>query len=192
MKKLMLTSVLSTFILSFCMSQEEHPSAQIGLTGLPIIYLNSSVSNELGTIDGFAGYITLGKFVSDHIAIGFRPFIGKVNNFGSMGLNAYSRLYFGQKKSRAFVDANAGLGAVWYADEGESPFFHFRDGTNAMFNVAFGPGADFHLKNDFFLEVTAQYLWMKDLSAPAGFSVWKSVIPSIGVVKYLYPSDIGG
>ena len=175
---------------AFCFSQEDRPSLQIGLTGLPIFYLNGNFIVDSPGIDGFATYFTIGQFVSKNIVLGGRPFVGSVNGFTSIGGNAYSRYYFGSKKSRAFLDANVGFGKIWFAPNGELQFFN-RDALNGnLFNFAVGPGMDFHLKNDFYIEVMVQYLQMENLSNNFGGFIGETIIPSIGVVKYFKSSEI--
>lgn len=190
MKNYFLPFVLTILISSFCFGQEDRPSLQIGITGLPIFYLNGNSNVGSPGVDGFATYFTIGQFVSKNIALGGRPFVGSVNGFTSLGGNAYGRYYFGSKKSRIFLDANIGFGKIWYAPNGEFQFFNRDALSGNLFNFAAGPGMDFHLKNGFYVEATVQYLQMENLSNNFGGFIGKTIIPSVGVVKYFESSEI--
>ena len=99
-KKLVMkiSPILCFFIFFFSISinaqdQTKPTSRQIGITGLPIIYLNNG-----GGLNGFALYGNIGWFIKNSNVVGIRPFFGAVDpgfdNFrrlSSLGSNVYYR-----------------------------------------------------------------------------------------------------
>lgn len=182
--------ILSILFLSSCFfsfAQNDFPQNQSGITGLPIIYPNNDDGNTVG-LNGYAIYLSIGKFKSEKTAIGLRPFVGQVDvsfdRIFSIGLNGYYRRYFGNKNTRAFFDANAGFGGLFYSNISESVVRDPSDNNGVMFNFAFGPGVDISLQNGYFIEASIQYLRMRNISKPDGTTVGNTVIPSIGLFKY--------
>lgn len=187
MKKICVLLVFTFLLCPILNSQEILPrNKQLGLTGLPVIYLNSGLNAR-----GFALYANGGWFISDKISLGARPFFGRVNFGGSpsqeinaLGFNFYFRFYFGEGKVMPFFDVNAGVGRLWYTSD--NPFFQEQIGevNGAMFNFAFGPGIDIPIGNNYAIEIVVQYLRMRNISFPEETTIGNTLIPSIGVQRF--------
>lgn len=163
-------------------------SKQIGIAGLPIFYLNNANGNSF---NGVALYGNIGWFIKDYNVIGARPFFGTVNLgfqdeqiLNSLGSNFYYRRYFNKKRWSFFVDANIGFGYIWYSSEVPSIDVVLKDLNGAMFNYAIGPGVDYEVKNGWNIELTVQYLEMKNITHPEDTNVGKTIIPAIGLQKF--------
>lgn len=183
-------------MLFFCsisaVAQNKTPSdsKQIGMTGLPIIYLNDGVGNNKG-FNGVALYGNFGGFIGDHNVVGLRPFYGLVDSgFGrvqrlhSLGSNVYYRRYLNRNRFSFFVDANAGFGYIWYTSKFSNLNESLNELNGIMFNYALGPGIDYEIVNGWNIELTIQYLQMKNIDHPEDTNVGKTLIPSIGFQKF--------
>ncbi len=184
------------FILFFfstsTIAQNKTPSVskQIGITGLPIIYLNDGVSNING-INGVALYGNIGWFFHKYNVVGLRPFFGildpgfdKVERLHSLGSNVYYRRYLNRNRFSFFLDANVGFGYIWYTSKFPDFNESLRELNGIMFNYAFGLGGDYEISNGWNLELTFQYLQMKNIDHPEDTRVGKTLIPSIGIQKF--------
>lgn len=165
-------------------------SKQIGITGLPLLYLNGGTGNAPG-LNGLALYGNAGWFIKKHNVIGLRPFFGIVDSgdeynqrIHSAGSNVYYRRYLNQKRWSFFVDANAGFGYTWYSSRFPD-YDDFLKGLNGiMFNCALGPGIDFEINDGLNIEFIIQYLYMRNISHPDNTTPGKTVIPSIGIQQF--------
>lgn len=169
--------------------QVKSVSKQIGLTGLPIIYLNNGVGNN--GLNGIALYGSVGWFFQKYNVVGIRPFYGVVDvgfngvqRLNSAGSNVYYRRYLNQQKWSFFVDANVGFGHIWYSSKIPDFNVSLKELNGIMFNYAVGPGVDYKVKNGWNIELLIQYLQMKNINHPEDTTVGKTLIPSIGVNKF--------
>ena len=192
MKQFSILILMLFFFSISAIAQNEAPPAskQIGITGLPIIYLNNGAGNNKG-FNGIALYGSVGWFIKDYNVVGLRPFLGvvdsgfdRVQRLHSLGTNVYYRRYLNRNRFSFFVDANVGFGYIWYS----SKFPNFNESLNdlngIMFNYAIGPGVDYEIKNRWNLELSLQYLQMKNIDHPEDTNVGKTIIPSIGIQKF--------
>ena len=184
MKKSILLSLLFTFFSFILLAQEEplQPKMQIGLTGLPIVYIN----NGQFSVNGLAVYGNIGWWIKEKQVVGLRPFIGYVETdfeqMLSIGNNLYYRYYFNKSSFSWFTDLNLGFGYIWYEDKFE--FGTPRDLNGIMFNYAFGLGFDWAIAKPWNLEFLLQYLQMRNLNYPNATIVGNALIPSIGIQRY--------
>jgi len=187
------TILCCLFLLLSCnklFAQETSKNKQIGLTGLPIIYFY----NGTPSIEGGALYGNYGWFLKDKTVLGIRPFAGIVD-FGrqgaqkitSVGTNIYYRTYFNRSKTSFFIDVNTGLGYINYSTNIENVSYqeNLKELNGMMFNFAFGPGVDIEIKNGLKFEFLVQYLEMHNISSPNETSTGNTVIPSIGIQKFI-------
>jgi len=177
------------FFFSFSINAQEQAtpvSKQIGITGLPIFYLNSGAGDE-GGLNGVALYGSFGWFIKQQNIVGIRPFFGVVDagfdrsqRMHSLGSNIYYRRYLNEDRLKVFGEFNLGLGYLWYTSE----FADLKEANGIMFNYAFGLGADYEIKNGWNIELSFQYLLMKNISHPEDTNVGKTIIPSIGIQRF--------
>ena len=99
----------------------------------------------------------------------------------SLGSNIYYRRYLNQDRLKFFGEINGGLGYLWYTS---NIFESVKEFNGLMFNYAFGLGADYEIKNGWNIELSLQYLQMKNISHPDDTNVGKTIIPSIGIQKF--------
>jgi len=186
--KIILPFLFTLFLMncaSFAQEQESESTAnrmQIGLTGLPIIYVNNGQVNP----NGLALYSNVGWFIKEKHVLGLRPFLGMVRtnfeNAIALGGNVYYRYYFNNSDWRIFADANLGFGHIWHQQTAEVFFTQVFDGT--LFNFAYGFGVDWEIKNGWSLEILVQYLEMKNLTHPKTTFIGRAIIPSIGLQRF--------
>ncbi|MEM7102062.1 MAG: hypothetical protein AAF502_02950 [Bacteroidota bacterium] len=166
-------------------SQNSAGDFQAGISGLPIIYLNSN------SLDGGALTANVGIFLNANLVAGVRPFFGTVSDGNevneriiALGANPYFRVYIGNGKVKGFGDINAGFGKLWYTSKNEA-YAEFLSGFDgAMFNLAVGPGIDILLKGGYHIELLIQYLQMQNISHTRNSSLGNTLIPTIGVQKF--------
>ena len=162
---------------------------QIGLTGLPLIAITNSPRIMTQTY-GFALYGNFGWLLDKNHVVGARPFYAKVafsdlQETNSAGLNIYYRLYLNQRpKTRLFIEAHTGLGALWYQSNRASIQQFVQQFNGLLFNYAFGPGINIKLKDGYHLEILTQYIVMQNASFPDNTTVEHAIIPSLGVQKF--------
>ncbi len=186
-----LFSLLFFFSTSINAQEQITPvSKQMGITGLPIIYLNNGAGNS-GGFNGIALYGNLGWFIQNNNVLGVRPFFGlvdsgfdKVQRLHSLGSNIYYRRYLNRNRWSFFVDANLGFGYLWYTSKFNDLNESLNELNGIMFNYAFGPGVDYEINNGWNIELIFQYLEMKNISHPDDTNVGKTIIPSIGIQKF--------
>ncbi len=189
-----LSSILS-FLFLFSISinaqdQSTPASKQIGLTGLPIFYLNNGAGNG-GGFNGIALYGSFGWIIKEQNIVGLRPFFGvvdtdfsKTQRMHSLGSNVYYRRYLNEDRLRVFGEFNIGLGYLWYTSNIPNLTKSISEFDGIMFNYAFGLGADYEIKNGWNIELSFQYLQMKNISHPEDTNVGKTIIPSIGIQRF--------
>jgi hypothetical protein len=170
--------------------QTKAATKQIGLTGVPIFYLNNGGGNS-GGFNGIALYGNLGRVFKKYNVVGLRPFFGvsdegfdKEQRLHSIGSNIYYRRYLNKNRWSFFLEANAGFGYLWYTSKFPDFNESLRENNGVMFNFAFGPGVDFEIKNGWNLELTVQYLELKNISHPENTLVGETIIPTIGFQKF--------
>lgn len=181
------------FFFSISIHAQDQTSAatkQIGITGLPIFYLNDGGGNS-GQFNGIALYGNLGRVFKKYNVVGLRPFFGvvddgfdRVERLHSLGTNIYYRRYLNKNRWSFFLEANAGFGYLWYTSKFPDFNESLKENNGIMFNYGFGPGVDFEVKNGWNIELTVQYLQMKNISHPENTLVGKTIIPAIGFQKF--------
>ncbi|MEM1323384.1 MAG: hypothetical protein AAGG75_24170 [Bacteroidota bacterium] len=190
--KTYLTFLCAFFLFSVSINAQDSAPAskQVGVTTLPIIYLNNGIGTD-GGFGGIAVYGNYGWIFKNYNVVGLRPFWGYVDSgssrnqhLQSLGSNVYYRRYFNRNRLSFFVDANIGLGYIWYSSDSPSFEETLQELNGLMFNYAFGPGVDFEIKNGWNVELIIQYLQMQNIDHPEDTNVGKSLIPSIGVQKF--------
>jgi len=102
----------------------------------------------------------------------------------STGLNAYYRVYIQRKRLSIFLDANLGLGYIWYSSKNSGPRGPLSSFNGTMFNYAFGPGIDFEISNGLNVEFLVQHLRMANISHPEDTNDGSTIIPSVGIQKF--------
>lgn len=192
MKSSFIFFLILCFFSTAAIAQNKTPSAsnQIGITGLPIIYLNDVPDTNNG-FNGVALYGNLGRVFHDYNVVGLRPFFGvvdfgfdRIQRLHSLGSNVYYRRYLNRNRFSFFVDANIGFGYIWYTSRFPNINESLRELNGIMFNYAIGPGVDYEISNGWNIELTFQYLQMKNISHPDDTIVGKTFIPSIGIQKF--------
>lgn len=160
--------LITLFLFAFkTWGQIEKGTFQAGIGGLPIVYFDNTAPT------GYSLKANVGFFPTNKLAIGFMPFIGKVDDMKSRGVSFYSRYYFQDKKLVIFLEGSAGLGRLSYED---TPEF---DGT--MSTVSIGPGFGYRLNNRLMFEFIPQFARLRNESHPESTYVGNTFIPTIGL-----------
>jgi hypothetical protein len=170
MKKYQLL-ILAFFIYLSSEAQNEKGAFQIGLGGLPIVYIDNSAPT------GYSLRANIGYFPINNLSIGILPYIGKVDNIKSVGTNIYLRYYLINAKFSLFTEISSGLGNLKY--DGTSQY----DGT--MNSIIVGPGAHYMIKNKLSIELLVQYARLKNISYPENTLVSNTFIPTIGIQYFI-------
>lgn len=182
-----LFSILFFFSISSIKAQDQVSpvSKQVGLTGLPIFYLNG------GGLNGIALYGSVGWFIKDYNVVGLRPFLGMVDRgfdnterLNSLGSNVYYRRYINRSQWSFYLEANVGFGYIWYSSKFPDFDNYLKEINGVMFNYAFGPGVDYEIKNGWNIELTLQYLKMRNIDHPEETIDGHTIIPTIGFQKF--------
>lgn len=165
MKKLIL--ILLVFACFTAKSQTEKGTIQVGIGGLPIIYLDNSLPT------GYSLRSNIGYFVKDNLAVGVIPFAGRVDDMKGVGVAVYSRYYFTNKKLSIFLEGSIGIGRMTYD--------HAPEYNGTMSTLSIGPGIGYNVSDKLTIELLPQYVRFRNESHRDVTRIGKAFIPTIGI-----------
>ena len=152
-------------------AQCEKGTFQLGIGGMPILYPDDSED------PGYSLRVNFGYFPINKLSVGVMPFIGKVDQMKSIGLNVYLRYYLLNKRFSLFAEASGGFGNLKYEN---SPQYN---GT--MNAIILGPGIHYKIKNNLGIEFLLQYGRLRNISYKENTSIGNTLIPSLGIQFFI-------